>query len=243
MRDRVYSRHGHNRAHPKTAPRRHPALQTPERPHPGRPRGENARAPSNGLQAGKRRTNHAVGYPYGCPGRARPRTGDPPADHGLDRRHRGSVLMARRPIHAPLNVYMNARLVGQLRRESSGAIDFQYDKDWLAWVSAIPVSVSLPLREDRYIGDPVLAVFENLLPDNDDIRRRVAERSQADGSDTYSLLSAIGRDCVGALQFLPEGMAPASACAIDGRAVDDKEIAAMVSNLARNPLGIGPDQE
>jgi serine/threonine-protein kinase HipA len=60
--------------------------------------------------------------------------------------------MARRPIHAPLNVYMNARLVGQLRRESTGAIDFQYNKDWLAWVSAIPVSVSLPLREDRYIG-------------------------------------------------------------------------------------------
>ncbi len=151
--------------------------------------------------------------------------------------------MARRSAHAPLNVYLNARLVGQLCRESTGAIDFQYDKDWLAWVSAIPVSVSLPLREDRYIGDPVLAVFENLLPDNDDIRRRVAERSQADGSDTYSLLSAIGRDCVGALQFLPEGMAPATAGAIDGRAVDDKEIAAMVSNLARNPLGIGPDQE
>jgi hypothetical protein len=61
--------------------------------------------------------------------------------------------------------------------------------------------------------------------------------------DTYSLLSAIGRDCVGALQFLPEGMAPATAGAIDGRAVDDKEIAAIVGNLARNPLGIGPDQE
>jgi serine/threonine-protein kinase HipA len=151
--------------------------------------------------------------------------------------------MARRPAHAPLKVYLNARLVGWLRRESSGAIDFQYDKDWLDWSSAIPVSVSLPLREDRYIGNPVLAVFENLLPDNDDIRRRVAERSQADGSDAYSLLSAIGRDCVGALQFLPEGVAPGTAGAIDGRAVDDKEIAAIVSNLARNPLGIGPDQE
>jgi serine/threonine-protein kinase HipA len=151
--------------------------------------------------------------------------------------------MARRPAHAPLHVYLNARLVGRLRRESSGAIDFQYDKDWLAWANAIPVSVSLPLREDRYIGDPVLAVFENLLPDNDDIRRRVAERSRADGSDAYSLLSAIGRDCVGALQFLPEGAEPGTAGTIDGRAVDDKEIAAIVSNLARNPLGIGPDQE
>jgi serine/threonine-protein kinase HipA len=40
--------------------------------------------------------------------------------------------MARRPARAPLNVYLNARLVGGLRRESSGAIDFHYDKDWLA---------------------------------------------------------------------------------------------------------------
>jgi serine/threonine-protein kinase HipA len=151
--------------------------------------------------------------------------------------------MARRPAHTPLSVYLNARLVGRLRRESSGAIDFQYDKDWLAWSSAIPVSVSLPLREDRYIGAPVLAVFENLLPDSDDIRRRVAERSHADGSDAYSLLSAIGRDCVGALQFLPEGVAAERAGAIDGRTVEDKEIATIVSDLARNPLGIGPDEE
>ena len=151
--------------------------------------------------------------------------------------------MGRRPAHAPLSVYLNARLVGRLRRESSGAIDFQYDAEWLAWDNAIPVSISLPLREDRYIGEPVLAVFENLLPDNDDIRRRIAERSQAGGADAYSLLAAIGRDCVGALQFLPNGESPGKAGAIEARTVDDKEIAAIISDLARNPLGIGPDQE
>jgi serine/threonine-protein kinase HipA len=151
--------------------------------------------------------------------------------------------MGRRPVHAPLSVYLNARLVGQLRRESSGAIDFKYDPVWLAWKPAIPVSVSLPLREDRYIGDPVLAVFDNLLPDNDYIRRRIAERKGAAGADAYNLLAAIGRDCIGALQFLPAGADPGRAGAIDARPVDDREIAEIVSNLARNPLGIGPDQE
>jgi serine/threonine-protein kinase HipA len=151
--------------------------------------------------------------------------------------------MARRPAHAPLNVYMNARRVGRLRRESSGAIDFTYDPSWLAWSNAIPVSVSLPLREDRHIGDPVLAVFDNLLPDNHDIRRRIAERTRADGADAYSLLAAIGRDCAGALQFLPEGEDPGRAGTIDGRAVSAKEIAEIISNLARDPLGIGADQE
>src|SRR5690606_21376683 len=106
--------------------------------------------------------------------------------------------MARRPAHVPLNVYLNGRLVGRPRRESSGAIDFQYDQSWLGWENAIPVSVSMPLREDRYLGAPVLAVFENLLPDNEDIRRRLAERSKAEGTDPYSLLTAVGRDCIGA---------------------------------------------
>ena len=151
--------------------------------------------------------------------------------------------MARRPARPPLNTYLNGRLVGRLRRGSSGAIDFQYDQSWLDWASAIPVSLSMPLREDRYIGDPVLAVFENLLPDNADIRRRLAERSQAEGSDAYSLLSAVGRDCIGALQFLPDGMAAGQPGAIDARALSDEEVAKIVNDLARNPLGVGDDQD
>src|SRR5437868_13174867 len=133
--------------------------------------------------------------------------------------------MARRASRVPLNVFLNGRLVGRLHRESTGAIDFQYDKTWLGWENAIPVSVSLPLREDRYIGDPVLAVFENLLPDNDDIRRRLAERAKAEGSDPYSLLAAVGRDCIGALQFLPDGVAVGQTGVIDARPVSDEEIA------------------
>jgi serine/threonine-protein kinase HipA len=151
--------------------------------------------------------------------------------------------MARAPAHAPLDVYLNSRLVGRLRRESSGSIDFQYDAGWLGWEHAIPVSVSLPLREDRYIGEPVIAVFENLLPDNDAIKRRVAERSHAQGTDVYSLLSAIGRDCVGALQFVPGGVAVGAAGHIEGEPLSDKDIGDLISSLARNPLGIGDDRD
>jgi len=151
--------------------------------------------------------------------------------------------MARRRTRVPLNVYLNGRQIGELNRETSGAIDFHYTPAWLEWENAIPVSLSLPLREDRYIGAPVIAVFDNLLPDNDDIRRRVAERSQADGTDAYSLLSAIGRDCVGALQFVPDGTAPDPVGTINAEKMTDKEIVAQLADLARNPLGIGPDKE
>lgn len=151
--------------------------------------------------------------------------------------------MARRRTRVPLNVYLNGRQVGELNRETSGAIDFRYAPAWLERENAIPVSLSLPLREDRYIGAPVIAVFDNLLPDNEDIRRRVAERSEADGTDAYSLLSAIGRDCVGALQFVPDGTAPDPVGTINAEKMADKEIVAQLADLARNPLGIGPDKE
>lgn len=146
--------------------------------------------------------------------------------------------MARSRTRIPLNVFLNGRHVGQLRRDTSGAIEFQYDPSWLAWDHAIPVSLSLPLQEERFIGAPVLAVFENLLPDNDTIRRRVAERSGAAGTDPYSLLTAIGRDCVGALQFIPDTEETKPFDRIEGRRLSDEEIGAILKDLGRNPLGI-----
>ncbi len=125
--------------------------------------------------------------------------------------------MARQRTRIPLNVFLNGHRVGRLQRQASGAIDFAYDRDWLDWEHALPVSVSLPLREDRYIGHPVIAVFDNLLPDSDQIRRRLAERVGAAGDDAYSLLAAVGRDCVGALQFLPDGEEPGSVGGLSGR--------------------------
>lgn len=151
--------------------------------------------------------------------------------------------MARPRSRIPLNVFLNAQLVGQLRRQASGAIEFQYDKDWLAWENVLPVSLSLPLREDRYIGDPVFAVFDNLLPDSDRIRRRIAERVHAEGHDAYSLLAKIGRDCVGALQFLPEGTDPGPAGKVDARPASEEYIAKKLDDLAASPLGMDEDEE
>ncbi len=152
--------------------------------------------------------------------------------------------MARRRQHAPLRVYLNNRLVGQLLKEPGGATSFQYDESWLAWENAIPVSLSLPLREDPYRGAAVAAVFENLLPDSDALRRRVAERVGAEGSDAYSLLAAIGRDCVGALQFIAgDDDVEDSMAALEGDVVDDREIEKLLRSLAQAPLGLSRDDD
>ncbi|MGY2046579.1 type II toxin-antitoxin system HipA family toxin [Methylobacterium sp. JK268] len=151
--------------------------------------------------------------------------------------------MARRRAHRPLSVLANGRRVGTLRREATGAVDFRYAPEWLALDGTFPVSLSLPLREERYVGAPVLAVFDNLLPDSDPIRRRVAERVGAEGTDVYSLLSALGHDCVGALQFLPEGAEPGPVGGTDGVPLTEDDLARLVENLAVAPLGVGPNED
>lgn len=151
--------------------------------------------------------------------------------------------MARKRAHIPLNVFLNSRHVGVLRREATGAIDFQYGRDWLDWRGTFPVSLSLPLREDRYIGAPVINVFDNLLPDSDPIRKRIAERVGADGADAFSLLTVLGQDCVGALQFLPDGTDPGAAGDTKGKPVSDDAVADIIRNLAAAPLGMGEDED
>ncbi|WP_135211261.1 type II toxin-antitoxin system HipA family toxin [Vitreimonas flagellata] len=149
--------------------------------------------------------------------------------------------MARRATYVPLNVLLNGQQVGVLQRQTNGAIEFQYDAAWLASSDPMSVSLSLPLREDRYVGAEVIAVFDNLLPDNDAIRRQIASSVRAEGSDAYSLLSAIGRDCVGALQFIPEGETASTTDDIAGEKLSDAEIATIIKNLAQSPLGLSED--
>jgi serine/threonine-protein kinase HipA len=146
--------------------------------------------------------------------------------------------MGRKRSYTPLNVFLNSRLVGQLVRESSGGISFAYARDWLEWEHRMPVSLSLPLQENRFSGASVMAVFDNLLPDSDLIRRRVAERVGAESVDAFSLLSQIGRDCIGALQFLPDGQEPQPMSELTGEPVNEAQIGAILNDLNLAPLGI-----
>jgi len=149
----------------------------------------------------------------------------------------------RRKTHRPLEVLINGRRVGRLEKASTGAISFQYDDAWLAWEHRFAVSLSLPLTPAAYRGAEVAAVFDNLLPDRDTVRRRIAERMGAEGTDFYSLLEAIGRDCVGALQFLPEGMVAQAKANIEGELLNEAQIEALLADLVQAPLGLYREQE
>lgn len=152
--------------------------------------------------------------------------------------------MARKHTHLPLRVLLNNAELGFLVKKPGGAIEFRYTDGWLRRKDAIPISLSMPLQEEPFRGDAVSAVFENLLPDSEPLRRRVAERVGARGTDACSLLSKIGRDCVGALQFVPEEVAvDTDTTRIEGEPVTAREIEAMLQNLAQAPLGIDRDRD
>jgi len=138
---------------------------------------------------------------------------------------------------------MNGQLVGFFLKDPGGMVAFGYDESWLARDNAIPVSLSLPLREDPFKGPAVAAFFENLLPDSETLRRRVSEKVGAAGIDAYSLLSRIVRDCVGALQFLPEEEELQGSTEIQGRVASDSDIEGMLLNLAQTPLGLDRERD
>jgi serine/threonine-protein kinase HipA len=152
--------------------------------------------------------------------------------------------MPRKPTNAPLRVLLNNRLVGRLLKQPGGAISFQYAESWLSWSNTFPISMSLPLREDGFKGDRVVAVFENLLPDSEDLRQRVAAKVGAKGIDAYSLLFQIGRDCAGALRFLPDDDHTLyDTSGIKGEPIDDEGIEKLLKTLVRAPLGLGEDKD
>lgn len=151
--------------------------------------------------------------------------------------------MVKRSRRAALGVFINESKVGTLVRESDGGLKFAYDRDAIANGTCSLVSYSLPLREETFSGEVVSNVFENLLPDSLEIRERIAARKQAKGSDAFSILSEIGRDCVGAMQFLPEGEEPTPLTEAKGTVIDHARIGQILANLAEAPLGMDEDDE
>ncbi|EEQ08117.1 hypothetical protein yberc0001_820 [Yersinia bercovieri ATCC 43970] len=57
-----------------------------------------------------------------------------------------------------------------------------YAQEWLANEQGRPLSLSLPFTANNqpYKGDIVRDYFDNLLPDSDDIRRRLATKYHAE---------------------------------------------------------------
>lgn len=135
-----------------------------------------------------------------------------------------------------LNAWMNGEFVGTWRVHR-GAHSFSYAPSWLESGKSRPLSLSLPLTRTLEIrGEVVANYFDNLLPDNERIRERIARRFKTRTRDAFTLLEAIGRDCVGAVQLLPEGTTPDGWNRVAGEPLTDEQVAAALRAVPDDPL-------
>ncbi|MBS0355407.1 MAG: type II toxin-antitoxin system HipA family toxin [Proteobacteria bacterium] len=147
-----------------------------------------------------------------------------------------------RPSHTQaLNVWTNGRLVGQWRLPARGPTEFQYEAGWMALPEGRPLSLSLPFTLDNLPlrGEIVRHYFDNLLPDSDRIRTRLQSRFRTDSIGAFDLLQAIGRDCVGAVQLLPDDVEPDDVFRIRVEPLDDAGVERVLLGTVSSPTVLG----
>jgi len=147
--------------------------------------------------------------------------------------------MGRRPHTQHLDLWMNGLAVGYWEKTSGGE-RLVYSDAWIDDEQGRPLSLSLPFTPGNqpHRGALVSAFFDNLLPDSEPIRRRMAQRYRTGGTAPFDLLAAIGRDCAGALQMLPPGDTPGDLHRIAGDTLSEEDIARLLRDTtSAAPLG------
>jgi serine/threonine-protein kinase HipA len=145
-----------------------------------------------------------------------------------------------------LGLWSNGVRVGSWRIPARGDMELRYEPAWRSADVGRPLSLSLPFDlDDRPLKGPAVAnFFENLLPDSPEIRRRLAQRYARGATDAFGLLAAIGRDCVGAVQLLPEGDTPDGFDRIEGTPLSEDEIVRHLHTTVTAPArGLEREEE
>lgn len=148
-----------------------------------------------------------------------------------------------------LSLWVNGVHVGHWVVKRGGEQELRYADSWTRDHRGRPLSLSLPFNFHGVPlkGAAVSNYFDNLLPDSDAIRRRVAERFSTKSDSPFDLLTAIGRDCVGALQILGEDEEPQDIGTIDGIPQTDegieRHLIEAVSGGKGRGFGTDPDDD
>jgi serine/threonine-protein kinase HipA len=140
-------------------------------------------------------------------------------------------------IYRTLSILMNGILIGELEKAKRGGLTFTYDQKWLNTAGARPISLSLPLVAQPFTGDVVYNFFDNLLPDNSQIRARIQAKFHITTNQPFDLLAIIGRDCAGAIQLI-DGEVPIFKNVISFEPLNESKIATILRGYQNYPLGM-----
>jgi serine/threonine-protein kinase HipA len=138
---------------------------------------------------------------------------------------------------------MNGLRVGTWT-QARGTHVLRYDPAWVTSPAGRVLSLSLPFTPGNiaHRGDAVANYFDNLLPDSDPIRSRIRSRYGTASTDAFDLLSAIGRDCVGAVQLLPEGGPPVGWDRIDAGPLTDAAVEQAIAASLSGARVLGQEE-
>lgn len=151
--------------------------------------------------------------------------------------------MAKRKSSQKLKIYLNGLSLGTLDYKARKSLVFAYLPEWIERENSFPISRSLPLREDPFEGDAVFSYFDNLLPDGISIRQRIAARMSAQSDQVFDLLAVVGRDCVGALQFIKADEDAPTLSAASGTVLSEADLANKLRNLRSAPLAASQEDD
>lgn len=153
--------------------------------------------------------------------------------------------MARASTVPALSIWANGERVGTWRIPAAGADELRYDDAWVGAAAGRPLSLSLPLVGGfTHKGAVVRNYFDNLLPDSQAIRARIASRFRTPTADPFELLQAVGRDCVGAIQLLGENERPTGIDRIEGDPMSEADVERLLQQTvdpARFLASLAPD--
>jgi len=98
-------------------------------------------------------------------------------------------------------VYYGDKKAGLLKKKEDG-YEFEYDLSYLNNADAKPISLTIPLTQEKYFSDRLFPFFENLLPEGFLLDMTVA-KLKIDKNDKFNILLHVGKDTVGAVSIEP----------------------------------------
>lgn len=111
-----------------------------------------------------------------------------------------------------LVVFLNGVRVGDIYQTSPGTLRFAYNNEWRDKRDTYPVSLSMPLTAVEHGHEAISPFLWGLLPDSERTLDHYGRLFSVSARNPVALLSHIGADCAGAVQFAT----PEHAAALEG---------------------------